>query len=81
MVPDYLLFGFLECYDFCDLEFGGLSQCEMLYRSNLFAIVAGGRYPKYSQNTVLIYDDLTKKFVMELICPSAVKAIRMRRDK
>lgn len=63
------------------LEFGGLSQCEMLYRTNLFAIVAGGRYPKYSQNTVLIYDDLAKKFVMELICPSAVKAVRMRRDK
>ncbi|XP_050437315.1 WD repeat domain phosphoinositide-interacting protein 4-like [Adelges cooleyi] len=62
-------------------EFGGLSLCEMLYRSNLFAIVAGGRYPKYSQNTVLIYDDLVKKFVMEIICPSAVKAVRMRRDK
>lgn len=53
----------------------------MLYSTNLFAIVAGGRYPKYSQNTVLIHDALLKKFVMEINCSSAVKAVRMRRNK
>lgn len=63
------------------LDFGSLSQCEMLYQTNLFAVIAGGRFPKYSQNTVLIYDALLKKFVMELNCSSAVKAVRLRRNK
>lgn len=63
------------------LGFGGLSQCEMLYRTNLFAVIAGGRYPKYSLNTVLMYDALQQKFVMELNCSSAVKTVRMRRNK
>lgn len=63
------------------LDFGGLSQCEMLGRTNLFGIVAGGRYPKYSQNTALVYDALKSKFVMELNCATVVKAIRMRRNK
>jgi len=69
------------CYIRRGLDFGGLSQCEMLYRTNLFAVIAGGRYPKYSQNTVLIYDALLKKFIMELNCSSAVKTVRLRRDK
>jgi len=62
-------------------DFGGVAQCEMLYSTNVFAIIAGGRYPKYSQNTVLIHDAISKKFVMEINCSSAVKAVRLRRNK
>ncbi|XP_060837428.1 WD repeat domain phosphoinositide-interacting protein 4-like [Rhopalosiphum padi] len=62
-------------------DFGGVSKCEMLNRTNLFAIIAGGKYPKYSQNTVLIYDALLQKFVMEITCASSVKSVRMRRNK
>lgn len=53
----------------------------MLNRTNIFAIIAGGKYPKYSQNTVLIYDAFLKKFVMEIICDSNVKSVRLRRNK
>uniref|UniRef100_A0A1B6CCC6 Uncharacterized protein n=1 Tax=Clastoptera arizonana TaxID=38151 RepID=A0A1B6CCC6_9HEMI len=60
---------------------GSVSRCEMLHRTNLFAIVAGGPRPKFSDNTVLVYDDISKKFILELIFCSAVKAVRLRRDK
>lgn len=60
---------------------GSVSRCEMLHRTNLFAIVAGGHRPKFSDNTVLVYDDISKKFILELIFSSAVKAVRLRRDK
>lgn len=53
----------------------------MIFQTNLIAIVSGGRYPKYSHNTVYIYDAMIPKFVMEINCSSAVKAVRMRRNR
>lgn len=53
----------------------------MLNSSNFFAIVSGGKYPKYCHNTVLIYDAVLEKFVMEVICASSVKSVLMRRNK
>ena len=35
------------------LQVGSLVVAEMLYRSNLVAMVAGGRKPKFADNTVL----------------------------
>lgn len=60
---------------------GSVAHCEMLYRTNMLAVVAGGYRPKFANNTVLVYDDREKKFVLELVFPSQVKAVRMRRDK
>ncbi|KAL1130235.1 hypothetical protein AAG570_013173 [Ranatra chinensis] len=60
---------------------GSVAVCEMLHRSNIFAIVAGGSRPKYADNAVLIYDDIKKQFILELIFTSTVKAVRLRRDK
>lgn len=65
-----------------DLELvGSVSHCEMLHRTNLLAIVAGGFRPKFAENTVLVYDDILKKFVLEFTFTSPVKAVRMRRDR
>lgn len=65
-----------------DLELmGSVSICEMLHRTNLLAIVAGGSHPKFADNTVLIYDDHAKKFVLEITFTTPVKAVRLRRDK
>ena len=39
-------------FDFADEELvGSVSCCEMLYRTNLVAIVSGGSMPKFAENT------------------------------
>ncbi len=58
-----------------------MTQCEMLYRTNLLAMVAGGSSPQYPDNTVMVYDDISKQFVLELTFKVPVKAVRLRRDK
>lgn len=60
---------------------GSVQQCEMSFRTNLLAIVSGGSRPKFADNILQIFDDATKKFVLEIAFPSAIKAVRMRRDK
>ncbi|XP_049765222.1 WD repeat domain phosphoinositide-interacting protein 4-like [Schistocerca serialis cubense] len=60
---------------------GSVCSCEMLHRTNLLAIVAGGPRPKFAENTVLVYDDASKKFIMELTFPARVLAVRLRRDR
>lgn len=62
-------------------DVGTLSICEMLHRTNLLALVAGGSRPKFADNTVLIWDDAIKRFVLEFTFSSTVLALRMRRDK
>ncbi|KAI4459709.1 wd-repeat protein interacting with phosphoinosides wipi -related [Holotrichia oblita] len=39
---------------------GSVGQCEMLYRTNILAVVSGGSRPKFSDNTLLLYDDAAK---------------------
>lgn len=53
----------------------------MIYRSNLFAIVSGGIRPKYADNTVLVYDDIKKRSVLEFTFNQAVLSVRCRRDR
>jgi len=56
-------------------------MAEMLWRTNVIAMVGGGNRAKFADNTVLIYDDLLKKFIMEVTFTSLIKAVRLRRDK
>ena len=37
--------------------FGGISICEMSYKSNFLALVGGGRVPKFTNKKVVIYND------------------------
>lgn len=60
---------------------GSVAQCEMLQRTNILAIVSGGSRPKFADNTLLIYDDLSKKFILELTFSSPIRAVRLRKDK
>lgn len=60
---------------------GSISMAEMLWRTNVIAVVGGGNRAKFADNTVLLYDDLSKKFVMEVTFTSLIKAVRLRRDK
>lgn len=60
---------------------GGISIVEMMYRSNLIAVVGGGQTPRYPRNKVFIWDDHQGRNVGELAFEHHVKAVRMRRDK
>ena len=60
---------------------GGVGIAEMLYRSNIIALVGGGDHPKYLTNKVIIWDDNQKKVISELKFCTEVKGLRMRKDK
>ncbi|XP_011298180.1 WD repeat domain phosphoinositide-interacting protein 4-like [Fopius arisanus] len=60
---------------------GSIAISEMLWRTNLIALVGGGSRPKFADNTVLIYDDAAKKFVLEITFTSTIKAVRLTRDR
>ncbi|XP_048207935.1 WD repeat domain phosphoinositide-interacting protein 4-like [Perognathus longimembris pacificus] len=66
---------------------GSIGLVEMLHCSNLLALVGGGSSPKFSEISVLIWDDAREgrdskdKLVLEFTFTKPVLAVRMRRDK
>jgi len=62
-------------------EMGSVVNCEMLHRTNLIAIVGGGSRPKFADNSILIYDDVLKEFVLDYTFTSPVIAVRLKRDR
>ncbi|CAB4023011.1 WD repeat domain phosphoinositide-interacting 4-like [Paramuricea clavata] len=58
---------------------GGVSQVEMLHRSNLVAIIGNGM-GTYSNNKVFIWDDKLGKFVLEFKFNIPVFRVRLRKD-
>lgn len=64
---------------------GSVQIVDMLYRTNILAIVGGGNNPKYAENSVLILDDskgdIEKKIVIDIAFAQPVLAVRMRYDK
>ena len=59
---------------------GSIGRAEMLGRTNLVAIVGGGKRPMFAENVVVIYDDKKGKMVLEITLPSPVLAVRLKRD-
>ncbi|KAE8285496.1 WD repeat domain phosphoinositide-interacting protein 4 [Larimichthys crocea] len=67
-------------------QVGSVALCSMLHRSNLLAVVGGGVNPKFSEISVLIWDDAREsrdpkdKLVLEFTFTKPVLAVRMRHD-
>lgn len=72
----------MKNYFFVDVDMmGSVSVCEMLFRSNIIAVVSGGSRAKFADNTLMLFDDASKKFLLEINFPVAIKAVRMTKDK
>lgn len=54
---------------------------QMIFRTNVFAVVGGGPTPIFSRNKVMIWDDHLSRCTCELSYRSEVKAVRLRRDR
>lgn len=60
---------------------GGIAMIEMLYRSSIFALVGGGKNPKYTSNKVVLWDDYQTKVLNEFKFTSSVKNVKLKKDK
>jgi WD repeat-containing protein 45 len=60
---------------------GGVSIAEMLFRSNLLAVVGGGPIPKYPPNKVMIWDDHQQRPIAELPFLTPVRSVRLKNNR
>ncbi len=60
---------------------GGVAIAEMLFSSNLMAVVGGGPLPKFPPNKVLIWDDHQKRAIGELAFKTPVRAVKLRNNR
>ncbi|XP_076944917.1 autophagy-related protein 18d-like [Bidens hawaiensis] len=64
-----------------DLKSGGFGIIEMLFRSNILALVGGKSNTQYPPNKVIIWDDHQSRCIGEFSFRSEVRAVKLRRDQ
>ena len=53
----------------------------MMYKTNVFGLVGGGKNPKYTPNKVILWDDYQTKVLNEFKLTSSVKNLKLKKDK
>lgn len=64
-----------------DLKSGGFGIVEMLFRSNILALVGAGTNSQYPPSKVIIWDDYERRCIGEFSFRSDVRAVKLRRDR
>lgn len=64
-----------------ELKDGGFKIVEMLFRSNILALVGGGPNSQYPSSKVLIWDDHQSRCISEFAFRSEIRAVKLRRDR
>jgi hypothetical protein len=65
---------------FAELD-GGIGIVEMMFRTNILALVGGGQKPKFAMSKVFLWDDLSLKCIGELSFKITVRAVKLTKDK
>ena len=60
---------------------GGIGIIEMLKRTNLLALVGGGKNPYFHPNQLIIWDDHQAKIISKLRFNENILSVRLRSDK
>ena len=60
---------------------GGIKHAEMLYRTNLLALIGGGDLPKFNPKKLVLWDDYQNKMVSEIKFFSNLKNVKLKKDK
>lgn len=59
---------------------GGIGAIEMLYKSNIIALLGGGKIPKFSTNRVILWDANDDRVVSEFKFLTPVINIKLKKD-
>ena len=60
---------------------GGVGLAELLYRTNMIALVGTGRNPNWPVNKVFLWDDSKLEVIGELTFKTVVRGIKIVKDK